>query len=62
MKKSDDGFALLIACLVENMELNAQVNKYADDLEGSKNKTKMRLHEPMGNSLMNTSIKGLPEM
>jgi hypothetical protein len=48
MKKSNNSFALLLACLVENMELNAQVNKYADDLEGSKNKTKLILHEPIG--------------
>jgi hypothetical protein len=48
MKKSNNSFALLLACLVENMELNAQVNKFADDLEGFKNKTKLILNEPIG--------------
>lgn len=48
MKKSNNSFALLLACLVENMELNAQVNKFADDFEGFKNKTKLILNEHVG--------------
>ena len=49
MKKSNSSFALLLACLVENMELNAEVNKFdSDDLESSKNRTKLILHEPIG--------------
>jgi hypothetical protein len=48
MQKSNNSFALLLACLVENMEVSAQANKFADDLEGFKNKTKLILHEPIG--------------